>query len=169
MTSAATRNSSVNFRLGRRLNRRSCNPPTHKEHRDGKDRDQPERIARRSRSGPDRRGGLPASAAGSASTARPTMRRGPRSGSRRRGAPRPCLMGRRSDEYFADAMAVAHRRVGRPAQRPAQVRRVVELERRRAGATRRCSGATWSRRSPGSSASWTVTSSSSPAVSSCTR
>ena len=48
------------------------------------------------------------------------------------------LLGRRSDEWFADAVAVPHGRVGGPAEQPAQVRRVLDPRRRRAGATRRC-------------------------------
>ena len=57
------------------------------------------------------------------------------------------LLGRRSDEWFATRWTLADRRVGRPVERPAQVRRVLDPRRCPRGATRRSSRATWWTRS----------------------
>ena len=107
------------------------------ENRNGKDRDQHERLARRSGPGPRRRRGLRARRLVRPSSGARTSKSGARSRSTRRWAPTALLLGRRSDEWFADAVAVPDRRVGGPVEQPAQVRRVVDPRRAPTGATRR--------------------------------
>ena len=105
-----------------------------RENRHGKDRDQHERLARRSGPGPDgeegfRLGGWFVQFGGKDLEEWGKVEFDEALGTE------ALLLGRRSDEWFAHAVAIPARRVGGPAEQPAQVRRVRRPSKSPAGPT----------------------------------
>ena len=130
----------------------------------GKDRHQHEHLARRRCPGPGRQGGLPAGGWFLAFGGK-DLKRGARSCSRRRSTPRPCCSAGAATSGSPRG-GFPDRRVGGPAEQPAQVRRLRDPATRSSGATGRCSTATSSSEVSKLKGEWTVTSLSTPAISS---
>ena len=132
----AARNSPLSFRRGRRLNKRSKQQSNERRTEMGKIVISAERLARRSRPGPGRRGGLQARR-----LVRPVRGQGPRGvgqGRARRGAARrgPAA-GSAERRVLRGAVAIPEWRVGGQVEQPAQVRRVLDPRQSPTGATRR--------------------------------